>query len=205
MDRADAQTAAPDRQIVERWLASNTDVRSLKIDFTQTRTMRSLKVPIRQSGTLWLDYRSDQFRWQTGDPAHTIVVSLGKKILIVRTPMKKFEVRAAGSGDGAPGMAALANGFPRSMREFDAKYRILEIRKQNNTQRIVARPLGSGGRGVSSFTFVVDASQFRLLGIEIDLEDGSSVNTVFTRVETNVAIPANLFKPPLDGYTETKF
>ena len=205
MDRADAQTAAPDRQIVERWLASNTDVRSLKIDFTQTRTMRSLKVPIRQSGTLWLDYRSDQFRWQTGDPAHTIVVSLGKKILIVRTPMKKFEVRAAGSGDGAPGMAALANGFPRSMREFDAKYRILEIRKQNNTQRIVARPLGSGGRGVSSFTFVIDASQFRLLGIEIDLEDGSSVNTVFTRVETNVAIPANLFKPPLDGYTETKF
>lgn len=200
-----AQSAAPDRQIVERWLATNTDVQSLKIEFTQTRKIRSLKIPIRQSGTLWLDHRGNQFRWQTGNPAQTIVVSLGKNILIARTPLKRYEIRAAGAGDGAPGMSALASGFPKNMPEFDAKYRILETRRVENTQRIVALPLGAGGRGISSFTFVVDATRFRLLGIEIDLEDGSAVNTLFTRVETNVAIPVDLFKPALDGYTETKF
>ena len=196
--------STPNMTVVERWLAGNSGVSSLKIDFTQTRTMRSLKVPVRQQGTLWLDYGKDRFRWQTGDPAQTIVVSLGRNILIVRTPMKRYEVRPAGSG-GAPGMAALANGFPRNLADFQRKYRVLETRAQANTQRIVTRPLGSSGKGVSRFTFVVDASHYRLLGIEIELEDGSSVNTIFSRVQTDVAMPAALFKPDLTGYTETKF
>lgn len=199
-----AQSGSPNMNVVRSWLATNSGVSALKIDFMQTRTMRSLKVPVRQQGQLWLDYRNDRFRWQTGEPAQTIVVSLGSKILILRTPMKKYEVRPAGSG-GAPGMAALANGFPRSLPEFERKYRVMEIRQQANTQRIKARPLGESGRGVASFTFVVDASTYRLLGIEIDLEDGSAVHTVFNRVQTNPSMPAGLFKPDLGGYTETKF
>lgn len=199
-----AQSNSPDMGVVQRWLATNSGVGSLQIDFTQTRRMRSVKVPVRQDGTLWLDYASHRFRWQTGDPAQTIVVSLGKNILIMRTPMKRYEIRPAGSG-GAPGMAALANGFPRTLEEFQQRYRVLEIRPEANTKRIVTRPLGAGGRGVETFTFVVDGSHHRLLGIEIDLEDGSSVNTVFRRVQTNVAMPRDLFKPSLDGYTETKF
>jgi len=198
-----AQTK-PDMNVVERWLGGNSGVGSLKIDFTQTRTMRSIKVPVRQQGSLWLDYGNDRFRWQTGDPAQTIVVSQGRNILIVRTPMKRYEIRPAGSG-GAPGMAALANGFPRNLEDFQRKYRVIEIRPQSNTQRIVTRPLGASGKGVSRFTFVVDAAKFRLLGIEIDLEDGSSVNTVFSRVQPNAGMPASLFKPDLAGYTETKF
>ena len=39
---------------------------------------------------LWLGDRRDVC--VVGDPAQTIVVSLGKNILIVRTPMKKFGV-----------------------------------------------------------------------------------------------------------------
>jgi outer membrane lipoprotein-sorting protein len=196
--------SAPDMEVVERWLGSNSGANSLKIDFSQTRTMSSLKVPVRQQGTLWLDYGNNRFRWQTGDPAQTIVVSQGRNILILRTPMKRYEIRPAGSG-GAPGMAALANGFPRNLGDFQRKYRVIEIRSQSNTHRIVARPLGSGGKGVSSFTFVVEASKYRLLGIEIDLEDGSSVNTTFSRVQSNAAMPSVLFKPDLTGYSETKF
>lgn len=199
-----AQSNSPDMSVVQRWLATNTGVGSLQIDFTQTRRMRSVKLPVRQDGTLWLDYGAHRFRWQTGDPAQTIVVSQGNNILIMRTPMKRYEIRPAGSG-GAPGMAALANGFPRTLAEFQQRYRVLETRPEANTKRIVTRPLGAGGRGVDTFTFVVDGSHHRLLGIEIDLEDGSSVNTVFSRVQTNVGMARDLFKPSLDGYTETKF
>lgn len=199
-----AQSNSPDMGFVQRWLATNSGVDSLQIDFTQTRRMRSVKLPVRQNGTLWLDYGAHRFRWQTGDPAQTIVVSQGKNILILRTPMKRYEIRPAGSG-GAPGMAALANGFPRTLAEFQQRYRVLEVSPQANTKRIVTRPLGAGGRGVETFTFVVDGSHHRLLGIEIDLEDGSSVNTVFSRVQTNVGLARDLFKPSLEGYTETKF
>jgi len=190
--------------VIEKWLASNSGVSTLCIDFTQTRTMRSVKMPVKQDGVLWLDYPNDRFRWQTGDPAQTIVVSLGENILIIRTPMKRYEVRRPGSG-GAPGMAALANGFPRSLAEFQQRYRVLETRPEANTRRIVTRPLGEAGKGVETLTFVVDGSHFRLLGIEIDLEDGSSVDTVFRRVQTNVVLQPDLFQPPVDGYTETKF
>lgn len=190
--------------VVERWLATNSGLSSVKIDFTQTRQMRSVSRSVSQEGTLWLDYANHRFRWQTGDPAQTIVVSLGADILIIRTPGKKYEIRPAGSG-GAPGMAALANGFPRTLPEFQQKYRVLETRSEANTKRIVARPLGEGGRGVETFTFVVDASHHRLLGIELDLEDGSSVQTVFRHVETNVPVTQALFQPPVDGYTQTKF
>lgn len=199
-----AQSNAPDLSLVERWLATNSGVGTLKIDFTQTRHMRSVKRASSQDGTLWLDYQNHRFRWQTGDPANTIVVSLGSNILIIRTPGKKYEVRQAGSG-GAPGMAALANGFPRTLAEFKQRYHVLETRPEANTQRIIAKPLGESGKGVNTFTFVIDSTQFRLLGIEIDLEDGSAVHTVFRGVEVNPALSNELFQPPVDGYTETKF
>lgn len=201
---AQAQTASPDLSVVERWLATNSGVGSVRIDFTQIRQMRSVSKPVSQDGTLWIDYANRRFRWQTGDPASTIVVSLGDKILIIRTPGKKFEVRSTGSGS-APGMAAMANGFPRSLADFQQRYQVLEVRPEANTKRIVARPLGEAGRGVNTFTFVVDAGHYRLLGIEIDLEDGSSMRTVFRRVEPNAPVSLALFQPPVDGYTETKF
>lgn len=199
-----AQSPAPDLSVVEKWLSTNTGIRSVRIDFTQTRKMKALNVPITQDGTLWLDYVGHQFRWQIGDPPNTIVVSLGENVLIIRTPGKKYEVRKAGTGD-APAMAAMAKGFPRTLEDFKARYQVLETRPEANTQRIVTRPLGEGGRGVRTFTFVVAASHFRLLGIEIDLEDGSSVQTVFRKVEPNVPVTPELFRPPVDGYTETKF
>ncbi|MAS95761.1 MAG: hypothetical protein CMO55_21370 [Verrucomicrobiales bacterium] len=193
-------------EVIKRWLGTNTGVGSVKIDFTQTRHMKSLKVPIRQDGILWLDFSKNprRFRWQTGDPAQTIVVGGGNGVLIIRTPGKKFEKKASGES-AAPGMASLAHGFPRTLEDFQRKYHILEVRPHQNTYRILARPLGASGRGVETFTYVVERDRHRLLGIEIQLKDGSSVETVFNQVQANVALPAGLFSPDLTGYKETKF
>ena len=196
--------AANDLAMVQRWLSTNSGVTSVKVDFTQTRKMRAIKLPIRQSGTLWLDYKTNRFRWQTGNPPQTIVVKPSSEVFILRTREKKYERRRAGGGV-APGMGALANGFPRSVAEFQRKYRLQGIESKNGSHRIVATPLGASGRGVNTFTFVVDHPSFRLTGIEIDLKDGSSVKTAFRDVQTNVAVPRSLFEPDLTGYRETKF
>lgn len=197
---------AADLSIVERWMATNSGVQNLRIDFTQTRTMKSLAVPIRQPGTLWLNYGTDQFRWQTGDPPQTVVVRRGPQLFIIRPGMKKFERRPFGSqGSGPAGMSALAGGFPRTLSDFKQKYRVLNIERRDNTHRIVAQPLGQAGRGVSSFTFVIEATHYRLVGIEIALEDGSKLDTVFNQVRPNIPMPEPLFAPPLDGFKEVKF
>lgn len=201
---APVDSGADDLDIVKRWLATNSGVKSLKIDFTQTRVMRSIKVPIRQSGTLWLDHANSRFRWQVGSPPQTIVVKPGRELIIIRTPMKKYEKRAPGTGD-APGMAALVNGFPRTLSSFQRKYRILQVENKRSSYRIVAAPLGSGARGVKTFTYLVDSKSYRLTGIEIDLKDGSSIKTVFNKVVPNAAVSRSLFQPSLEGYRETKF
>jgi outer membrane lipoprotein-sorting protein len=196
---------AADMSVVERWMGTNSGVRSIRIDFTQTRTMRSIKVPIRQSGSLWINYRSNQFRWQVGDPAQTIVTKDGGSLLIVRTMMKKYEKRAAGSGEVPPGLMAMAAGFPRSTSEFQRKYSVQSIEADGSVYRIVTQPKGQAGRGVKTFVFMVGRDDYRLRGMEIYLTDGSFVKTAFNRVMPNVGMPGNIFTPDLTGYKETKF
>lgn len=196
---------AADMSVVQRWMSTNSGVRSIQIDFTQTRTMKSIKVPIRQTGTLWLNYGTDQFRWQVGSPPQTIVTKFRGNLFIIRTPMKKYERRSAGSGDVPHGLMAMATGFPRSTSEFQRKYAVQSIATEGSVYRIVTQPKGQAGRGVKNFVFMVGRDDYRLRGMEIFLSDGSFVKTAFNRVIPNVGIPANLFTPDLTGYKETKF
>ncbi|MEO0415405.1 MAG: outer membrane lipoprotein carrier protein LolA, partial [Verrucomicrobiota bacterium] len=172
--------------IVERWLASNTGVERLKVDFRQKRTLKSLKVPIEQAGTLWMEYETGRFRWQLGTPPKTIVVKKGDEITIMRTPLKRVEVRpAASTGGDSGGMAMLGSGFPRSLSEFQKSYQILGMDQNGGFYRIMTRPLGSGAEGVESTAFIISADKFTLRGMNLRLKDGSEVATTFDRVTKN--------------------
>lgn len=198
-------SSSADMSVIERWMGTNKGLRTIRIDFTQTRSMKSIKVPIRQNGTLWLDYGTGQFRWQVGDPPQTIVTKHNGSLFIIRTPMKKFERRSADSGDVPHGLMAMATGFPQSTSDFQQKYSVQGIEVDENIYRIVTQPRGQAGRGVKNFVFVVGRDDYRLRGIEISLADGSFVNTAFNRAFPNVGIPENLFTPDITGYGETKF
>ncbi len=198
---------ARDLSVVERWLATNADTQSLHVEFTQSRSLRAIKSPLVQHGTLWMDYLTGQFRWQLGEPAKTIVVSHGEdQIAVMRTPLKRVEYRQIGKGSSAvPGMASLAVGFPKTLADFEKKYRILEIARKGAAYDIVTAPLDASSDGVHRFRFVVDAERFLLKGLVLDLKDGSSVTTTFQRVHRNAAINAAVFEPDLSGYRETTF
>jgi len=198
--------AAPDLQIVGKWLQSNANTKSLKVEFTQSRSLKAIKSPLSQSGILWLDYGTGRFRWQLGDPPKTIVVSLGDKIAVMRTPLKRVEYREPGQASANnSGFSGLTGGFPKTMDEFQKKYRTLETVAVDNAYEIVTQPLGPESEGVSQFTFVVDKERFLLKGLVIELKDGSTITTSFQRVERNIEIAPDLFAPDLSGYTETKF
>ncbi|NRB76525.1 MAG: outer membrane lipoprotein carrier protein LolA [Verrucomicrobiales bacterium] len=195
---------AADLSIVEKWMGNNSGARTLKVSFSQTRTMKSIRVPIRQSGTLWIDYGRSRFRMEMGNPAQTIVTRQGSSMVITRPLGKKYEKRAYGSGSD-PAMASLSGGVPRSMSEFKRKYRVISTDLKGSTYHIVTQPLGSSGRGVSTFTFLVKKDSFNLSGMEIRLKDGSYVSTTFRSVTPNASMPSSLFTQNLDGYTQTKF
>lgn len=194
--------------IVERWLAAGSDVSTLRVEFTQTRKLKTIKLPIVQHGTLWIDYSNDRFRWQTGAPPQTIVVCANDELTIIRTPGKKFETRSLkGDADGrrVQGMEALAGGLPRTLEEFNQDYRLIETKRDGGIYRLTTRLLGSRGRGVDRFVFLIEAEQHRLQGFEMHLEDGSSISTGFDAVESDLPLAAYLFAPDLTDYRETRF
>lgn len=191
-------------EVVERWLDTNRGIRSLHVEFNQTRKLASLKAPLSERGALWFDHAADRFRWQMGEPAKTIVVRNDDELLIVRPREKKFERREAGEG-AMPAMAALAEGFPRDLAAFRRKYRVREVVARGGMHRIVTQPLDQAARGVGTFTFVVGAERFRLHAIEIAFRDGSSQLIEFTKVVPQAPVPASLFEPDLAGYQATRF
>ena len=58
--------ADPGEAVVKRWLATNEGVDTLRIEFTQTRKLTSLKSATRQRGVLWLVLFTEQafVRWR---------------------------------------------------------------------------------------------------------------------------------------------
>ncbi len=190
-----------EEQVVANWLKTNEGVSRLKLNFTQTQAMKTVKVPIVQRGNLWLDLSSKKFRWEAGQ---TLVIGNSSNITIQRTGGKKYEKRASGSG-GAPGLASLAKGFPKSMSQFKSQYKLLKVTKGMGDYAILAQPTGASAKGVKTFTFKVDSKDFALEGMSLVLKDGSKVSTSFRSVTRNPSIPASTFVPDLKGYTETKF
>ncbi|NNC88892.1 MAG: outer membrane lipoprotein carrier protein LolA [Akkermansiaceae bacterium] len=190
--------------VVERWLETNAGAGKLRVEFSQTRKINTLKVPIREKGVLWIDHQADRLRWQAGDPPKTIVIRHGGEILIVRPDQKKFERRAAG-GAATPGVAALAGGFPRNMEEFERKYRLHDVKVRKDSCRIMAQPRGQAGRAVRSFTFVVGREDHRLRAVEIVFRDGSTQSIAFTKVEPGANIPPGIFNVDLSGYEAAQF
>ena len=201
---ADMACADRNEAIVKRWLATNEGVETLRIEFTQTRKLTSLKSAMRQTGVLWVDRRGDgRFRWQTGEPPRTIVTRRGGQLLIVRPRSKEYE--ACLSKDSRSSMSVLAEGFPRSWEEFVRKYRLLGVKSQRQTCRIDVQPLGPAGQGIRVLTFVTGIDDGRLQGIDAMFRDGSSQQLAFDKVELRVPLAPELFDPDLTGYDATKF
>ncbi len=197
--RADTEEA-----VVKRWLATNLGVDTLKVEFTQTRKLTSLKSAIRQSGVLWIDRREGgSFRWQTGDPPVTIVTRKGGQLLIVRPRSRKYERRPA--GESGSSMAILAEGFPRSWEEFQRKYHLVGVKSRGEVHRINVQPRGQLERGIRILTFVTGGKRGSLQALEVKFRDGSSQQIVFDKVERKLPLSAELFSPDLTGYQATKF
>ena len=197
--RADTGEAA-----VKQWLATNRGVDTLKVEFTQTRKLTSLKSVIRQRGVLWVDRRGEgSFRWQTGDPPGTIVTRKGGQLLIVRPRSRQYERRPA--GESGSSMAILAEGFPRSWEEFQRKYHLVGVKSRGEVHRINVQPRGQLYRGIQILTFVTGGARGVLQALEVKFRDGSSQQIVFDKVERRLPLRAELFSPDLSGYQATKF
>ena len=203
---------AEDLAVVEKWFQATSSAKSVEVVFRQKRKLKTIKLPIKNQGKLWIDYAEDRFRWQTGDPPQTIVLRVEKQLTIVRTPGKRFEIRdltqkAADDERANPksGMMVLAGGFPRTLGEFQKHYRVLNTESDDQFHRVTTKPIDARSESIDEFVFLIDAKSFFLRGFEIELKDGSSIEMAFDEVTPNPELTDELFQHDLTGYKEADF
>ena len=205
-----AHAEVSDEQLapLEKWLAFQRGVRTVKAAFVQSRKLRTLRNPLRSDGTVWIDRRGKRFRWQAGDEdaPKSVAVKTGTTLTLLQPSRKRAKQIDLSQSDAAtnPGAAFdFATGeMPDTLTELKQAFSIENIESESGAWRVTLRPLESGLReSLDEVVFLIDGERHHLRGFELTFRDRSVVETIFTRQEFNVALDDALFQPDLSDYT----
>jgi outer membrane lipoprotein-sorting protein len=186
--------------VISGWLSAQADLKTWEADFTQTRTLRTLKQPLVSTGHVWFAM-PNQFRWELGQPAQTIAVRDAQQMLVIYPRLKRAErYPLAGDDAGMLGeaLALLDAGFPRDRQTFDARFQVKALAQTNALYRLDLQPArASTRRMIPLIQLTLATNNFELLANEITLPDGSRMRNDFTNAHVNAAFASDMFTPTL--------
>lgn len=181
-------------------LEAQAGLKSWTADFVQTRTLKSLKQPLKTPGHLYF-VAPNTFRWELGDPTQTIAVRTSNTVLLVYPPLKRAERYALAPNDRSQWqemLSLLDAGFPRSQKELESRFSIGSTREANGKTHIVLQPNASSARRwMREMELVFDTATKSLAATELRFADGSLLRNEFTNERRNTDIPPELFKPDI--------
>lgn len=182
------------------WLESHKSLKSWSAEFTQTRTLRVLKEPLRTPGRLWFE-APDRFRWELGTPPQTIALRRTNEMLVIYPKLKRAErypLSAAGGEPWRDALVLLDAGFPSSRAEFAARFRLLELAGSEDRVMIRLEPRSPGVRRfMPEIRLTLHRSDRALVAHELRFADGSLLRNDFTNAVVNPRIEGGLFEPVL--------
>lgn len=188
-----------DEAPLNTWLARQAETRSIDARFIQERKLPALKEPIRTPGRL--SFRKPaSIRWQLGDPAETVILGDGETLTIVDHREKTVQSLAADSPRAAR-FAMLGGrefGDPEAFRE---SFEVHAHREVTGIHQYTLRPRDRRVRSRLPWMFLdIDPVKNELRALEIELQDGSRVRTIFQNPRLNAPLPDTHFKIGADGY-----
>jgi outer membrane lipoprotein carrier protein len=182
------------------YLQAQADLQSWTADFVQTRTLKSLKQPLKTPGHLYF-VAPNVFRWELGDPTQTIAVRQSNQVLIIYPPLNRAERYSLSPGERSPWqdmLSLLEAGFPRNQQDLESRFRIVSSPITAGKAHIVLQPkAASAQRWVQEMDLVFDAETKSLAATELRFADGSSLRNDFTNERKNPAIAPELFDPQI--------
>lgn len=202
------QAADLDLAPVERWISSQSSVKTFQGEFIQERTMKSLKSPITKKGKVW--FEAPLFaRWQIGeDPGERVAVKNDKEVLVLQPKKKKLErhsLEELRNQENLRGLTFLENGFPRSLAEFQKNFEVRSVKKEQDYFLIDTKMRdGKASAAVLKMTFFIHEGDYQLKAFRLEFRDRSTIYTRLTRVDTGRPIDPKIFRPDLAGYEEEK-
>lgn len=190
--------------VLNRWLAAQTNITSWNADFTQTRHLRALVQPLVSTGKVWFAAPAN-FRWQIGEnPIQTIAIRDGDLMQVVYPKAKRVEryrFDTAANKEMKDTLVLLQTGFPRSKPELQNQFTINFEGMTNKLYQLALEPKSANARRMLPMVKVLlETNNFTLAGTELHFVDGSRMVNRFSNINTNISTDPNIFKfaPPGD-------
>ena len=182
------------------YLEAQAALKSWTADFVQTRTLKSLKQPLKTPGHLYF-VAPNIFRWELGDPTQTIAIRQSTAVLLIYPPLKRAERYAISTGERNQWqemLSLLDAGFPRSHAELESKFEVVSVHESAGQTRFVLRPkAASAQRWMREMALVFKVNPIMLAATELRFADGSSLRNDFSNERRDVEIAPELFDPQI--------
>jgi outer membrane lipoprotein-sorting protein len=193
-------TGAEQNEVLNTWLAAQTNIHTWAGDLVETRTLKSLARPLTAKGRLWFA-APNSFRWELGEPPRTIAVRASNELLVIYPALKRverFPLTGAKRGSWQEALGLLEVGFPRSKAELEARYNIIDQTVTNQTCRLVLQPKSPEARKmIPQLKIEFDRQTASLGSTELEFADGSILRNDFTNPRLNPELEPQLFSPPI--------
>ena len=195
--------AADTNAVLDAWFAAQTNLHTWKAEFTQTRSLKTLKQPLVTAGQVWVA-PPNNYRWELGMPAQTIALRRADELLVIYPVLKRAERYPAGdkaTGPWRDALALLEAGFPRDRAELESRFRILSLTGTEAGWTLGLQPKSAAAqRMIQEIRLSLATNDFSLRSTELVFVDGSRMRNDFTNAVLNSTLDATLFDwtPPAD-------
>jgi len=212
---ASAIPADEARPLLEKWMKTASQVKTVQAEFEQLRTLSTVRVPLRKQGKMWME-KAGGFRWQLGEPpTMTVLRDKAGNLTVLDAKEKKASTwskeallneEKQGRGQGFAMLDAMQT---PSLAEFEKTFEIKEATQVPGSADQWRFELELRDRKAGAFVrqvqFTVNVTQGTLSSMLLVMRDKSTMATNIKSVRLNEAIPASVFKLDTSGYTvETK-
>jgi outer membrane lipoprotein-sorting protein len=190
--------AAPANEFLNQWLTAQSGLKTWTADFAQTRTLKTLKQPLRSQGRL-IFAAPNNFRWQLGNPAQTIAIRNSNEMSVIYPKLKRAErypLTGAGNEPWRDALALMDAGFPSSAAELESRFKLLSVQFTNDLAQIRMEPRSAMAKKfMSEVQLFIRTNDFAMAANQLQFADGSILRNDFTNAVKNPNLPADAFKP----------
>jgi len=183
-------------ELLDHWIAAQTNLHTWSADLIQTRTIKTLSQPLVSAGRVWVAV-PDRFRWELGQPAQTIALRQPEQLLIIYPRLKrveKYPLKNAQPGPWRDALALLEASFPRSRTNLEAQFRVLSLTQTNSVACLSLQPRSPSARKfVTGLQIRFRTDDCSPVSTELTFSDGSSLGNEFTNAVLNPRLPDGCF------------
>ncbi len=194
--------AADTHSLLDSWLGAQARLKSWSADFTQTRTLKTLRQPLTSAGRLTFA-APNSFRWELGTPAQTIAIRHGDEMTVIYPRLKRAErypLSGAGHEPWRDALALMDAGFASSRAELEERFNVLSLSMTNGLAAIALEPRSPGARRfMARVEIFFRTNDFAMSANQLQFADGSTLRNDFTGAAANAETATNAFAVEIPG------